>query len=1213
MNNFLDLYNSREGTSQRTRLDENLLPENFSIDGRSAIDLVKFAIEFSKSLNYYNVDNSVTQSWKDFFIKDRIIFLYIIANTNLYQVQKAFYQGYEFTTNLTDTGDILAHLHTLITPFHETLDLLASWNDNLEFSDLANGDLLSIHLILRKEDILAGIRRACQISRHLGLNIDWESVDRNFSLHLPAKTVYSYDESDPGLIKSTFEEIYLLSERIIENAKDKVSGKTSTDQDVRPHIALFLGFLKIYEILQGRMNDITRKHLDYYYEEVLNLSPHGMIPDEAFVRFELNAGYHSYNLASGTCLIAGKDQAGEPIVYQTLHETQLSRTKIAGLHTYFISRNPLNYTGLGEKPVISDIFYRKHDPAMISAMKIFGEDQFFKASSERSMDTAGVGFIIASDHLMLSEGERQINIDIEATETSYQSFNEMIRLIDRNEMAEKSNFNYTFHQVFSTAMDLYIVIDGEENRYERFKVTDNPGIHGISLEISVSAEESPVNALKSNSFKNQPAVGTPYVKVLLREESHIYAYSLLQTLDVVNIRLRTQVVGMKNFILYNNYGLIDQSVPFQVFGAIPKVHSYFMLGSPELYGKAVYKTDVEISWYQLPSGPDGWTGYFADYEENILNSDYKVEIEYLNAGSWKKLKPRSVFPLFEEEENDSTPLLKLSGKTGFHGLELPIDDTATQDAGPFQPYHPKIRGGYLKFELINPEFGFGYDAYNKNLFKTISKNAKATGNENIKQPNQPVSPVVKSISVNYYAETAVISEKGAGNSIRLYSIGPAGYLHQELKSGEKPVKLLLDFEPEGHLLIGLDTYPAEGDISFYFKTLASNVESYIRDVPHPKWQYLVNDHWVDMPPHAVLFDNTMGFVQSGIINMKIPPAITNNNTLTSEGLYWIKASIDKNSHIVPDVTGIYTNVARVRWDGKSDGSHITMKLPDNRISKLKKLDPKISKVEQVSDTFYGSPEELKSNYYVRVSERIRHKNRATTNWDYERLVLEKFPFVFKVKCFNAISYSKENQSSENIIEPGNMMLVVTPDVTSPFITDKLQPKFGINILVRIRDYLQTLSSPFVKIGVRNPYYELIQVICKVKIKGNLNQGHYIARLNQDLINHLTPWVQNGDSDEQFGGSLFRSKIMAFVNQREYIDFVTSFSIVKINAGPEKYILYDSAGNEENNEVIGPEFPWSVLTSVQLHDITAIDDTKYCAPVPRGINNMKLGFDFILKD
>ena len=139
-----------------------------------------------------------------------------------------------------------------------------------------------------------------------------------------------------------------------------------------------------------------------------------------------------------------------------------------------------------------------------------------------------------------------------------------------------------------------------------------------------------------------------------------------------------------------------------------------------------------------------------------------------------------------------------------------------------------------------------------------------------------------------------------------------------------------------------------------------------------------------------------------------------------------------------------------------------------------------------------------------------------------------------------------------------MLIVVTPDNTNPNVTDKLQPRFGIGVLNRIRDYLQGLSSPFVNIDVRNPYYELLQVICQVKFKGNLNPGHYISKLNEDLVGYFAPWVLSTELDEQFGNSHYRSKIMAFVEQRDYVDFVTSFSVIKINTEREKLTLFDTA-------------------------------------------------------
>jgi hypothetical protein len=51
-------------------------------------------------------------------------------------------------------------------------------------------------------------------------------------------------------------------------------------------------------------------------------------------------------------------------------------------------------------------------------------------------------------------------------------------------------------------------------------------------------------------------------------------------------------------------------------------------------------------------------------------------------------------------------------------------------------------------------------------------------------------------------------------------------------------------------------------------------------------------------------------------------------------------------------------------------------------------------------SFGGRETEDTTEFYQRVSERLRHKERAITIFDYERLVLESFPEVYKVECVN---------------------------------------------------------------------------------------------------------------------------------------------------------------------------------------------------------------------
>lgn len=1215
MEEILSLYNAREGTSQRTRLDENLLPENFQIDGRTTADLVKFATEFAESLNYYNTDGTVTKSWKDFFIKERYIYLYLIANTKLKDNQKSFYISYQLISILTDETDIKSQLQQLINPVYELLVLLTSWNTNLSWKLNTKDELMNLTDLTANDDFIKRLLLIFQIYKCEKPAGDWDSILSAFSLNEKFGSGYSdyiFRNDDTDQIKNIFEELYIFSENTIDIAKVTISKKEVSNQDVRPHVALFLGFLKIYEKLQGKINGITKRHLDYYFDEVLQLQKHKLKPDKAFVRFILNKDYESCLLEKGTAVVAGKDSSGVPVVYQTMFDTQLTKAKIIAIHTYFVSRNKLNYTGLPDQNEITDIFFKKHNPENLGVIKIFGEDQFLKSASERTMDNAPIGFIIASDCLKLSEGSRKICVDFIASNSSYKSFIDLIRSIDQFEGAGISNFEFTFYRIFSTAFDVFVVLDGIETKYNQFKIVNKPDNSGISLELMFSSDDPELTELKTPEIEKQQAYKKPYIKVLLRDESHIYSYPLIQRLDLINISMKIDVEGVKDILLFNNYGQIDHSVPFQFFGAIPKVNSYFLLGSPELYKKPIKSIDINLDWFQLPSDPDGWSGYFADYDTNILNSDFKVEIEYLQSGSWNKLKSNSVYPLFEEEKINEITSKKLSAQTHFENLELPVDQSESKVSDNFSPFTLKTRNGYIKIELISPEFSFGFEAYRKNLYKSIRENAQKEEGSKPKVPNPPFSPMVKSITLNYTIEIEAISEKGPSDIIELYSIGPVGYKRLELKSLEKPVKILFKFQPEGHLLIGLDSYPTDGIINFFFKTKSGNEESYIREVPVPKWQYLENDFWVDMPENAIILDNTKGFVQSGIISMKIPDSIANDNTIIDDKLYWIKASVTNDSQIAPDVLGIYTNVAEVIWDKASDSSHLTNPLPFGSISKLQKFDPRIASVDQVSEAFHGKEEENETNFYVRVSERLRHKNRAYTNWDYERLLLEEFPFVYKVKCFNAVKYAENPKEEKKYVEPGNVLIVVTPDTNNPNITNLFKPRFGISLLIRMKDYLQKLSSPFVKVEVRNPFYESIRVICQVKFHQKHNTGFYISKLNDDLIAYINPWLSKENIDEQFGNCLYRSKIMSFVNKRDYVEFVTSFSIVKINSKQEYYNLFDTALEKGNDEIIYPEFPWSILTSDLKHDITAIDDLKYREPIPRGISNMKLGVDFVIK-
>jgi hypothetical protein len=206
-----------------------------------------------------------------------------------------------------------------------------------------------------------------------------------------------------------------------------------------------------------------------------------------------------------------------------------------------------------------------------------------------------------------------------------------------------------------------------------------------------------------------------------------------------------------------------------------------------------------------------------------------------------------------------------------------------------------------------------------------------------------------------------------------------------------------------------------------------------------------------------------------------------DNTLLPKDHYWLRVSIPENQANLylafPQLIDIQAQALKATFVNQdNDPNHLGNPLPANTISKFVKSDSAVKKIFQPDDSFGGRMIEKSDRFYVRVSERLRHKQRAITIWDYERLVLEAFPSLYQVKCLN-----HTNDNTE--LMPGSVRLVVIPNVQGQTARDKFAPKVSNATLQTIRDFLtktdSALCNPFIDLKVENPIYEAIRVNCQV--------------------------------------------------------------------------------------------------------------------------------------
>jgi len=82
-------------------------------------------------------------------------------------------------------------------------------------------------------------------------------------------------------------------------------------RNLSPHLSLFLTFLLLLESSKAKINDLTRRHLEFYFKKILGFTPKPGLPDRAHVILELNNTTSSFTIEKGTQFLAGKDLDGQ--------------------------------------------------------------------------------------------------------------------------------------------------------------------------------------------------------------------------------------------------------------------------------------------------------------------------------------------------------------------------------------------------------------------------------------------------------------------------------------------------------------------------------------------------------------------------------------------------------------------------------------------------------------------------------------------------------------------------------------------------------------------------------------------------------------------------------------------------------------------------------------------------------------------------------------
>lgn len=746
----------------------------------------------------------------------------------------------------------------------------------------------------------------------------------------------------------------------------------------------------------------------------------------------------------------------------------------------------------------------------------------------------------------------------------------------------------------------------------------NPdGEQGLVLEWRLRPEDPAIVACSPAVHGAEWPTEAPVLRLLVNPHSRVHPLSLLEAVRLTGLDLAVQVEGLRELQLFNQLGHLDAAKPFAAFGPLPETtSSYLVVGGPEIARKPIDRLTLHVDWSGLPDGPGGFAEHYQAYGTQWGNDSFTASAALLRNGEWQQASPDGQpIALFSDE----TPGGRLLAS---RAIELDAAALRTQWQPSTQPlaFDHGARGGFVRLQLSGPSGAFGHAAYPGLLTQTLT--ARTRRRRPLVLPPAPYTPVIARVSVDYGSTSRVRFQRGtAGDSQHVMKVLHLHAFGTELlypTAAAEPRSVLPTPERDGNLYIALGCARLGGPLSLLFDLREDTAREPALASPPPQlqWAVLVDNRWQSLRPEQVLEDGTQGFRSSGVVVLDLPELSSRaNNGVLPGNTFWLRLCTDADPvqfAALRSVRAHGVRATRVREPANSPE-------PPSGAARwqLTRAVASITAVEVSGTPFGQRPEESIDQRRTRIGERLRHKGRASTLWDYERLVLEACPAVYKVRCFPNL------HSPSGATVPGHVLVVVLPQLPADDAELRSRPqRLNAVELQRIKDFLVPLASDCVQLQVRNAAFELVQVRATLRLKhlavlegAAASHGRVIQRVNEAIVEYLSPWNEGGHGatfEWSVRGEDIESWIRASVPE---VESVSGLSLLQISESDEgSFHLGDSALH-----ALGPgeaaarhRWRWSLALPTETHliDIAPVDSADASAEVC-GIARLRIGESFIV--
>lgn len=886
--------------------------------------------------------------------------------------------------------------------------------------------------------------------------------------------------------------------------------------EMEPALAVLYIFLKNYTRLAAVFNQRLGQLPVFYLEEILKSRSCAALPDRTWITLNKTPEADGVVVPEGTAFAGGMNADGTELHYLSVEQLVVTDIQLDSVYSVLLRQAPLSSL-LSLENYVSAL-YRQRLPLLAGgeALELFGGKG---AECER----VAVGWMMESPMFDLREGVREVELYLSLTPEA-RTFLEHLQ----EQVEEAGQMGEAFYR------DAFIVkvcsaegwLNAESCVTYRDKETGNIVVRFV-LNAGMPAVVAGVKEV------HRVVTQSPAIQMVLNEDARIFPYSWASQVSFESLTVKVKSEGITNLKMYSEYGELDASVPFYPFGVQAKKGAWFVFGNYEMACKPVTQVKLSYHWQQLPAEDGGFREHYADYHTTPLidNLSFEVRTEWLKDKRWVSQLGTSF--LFEGARPDG-PVPEYGEINFWMDREMP------PVVVPEENYAlTKMRHGFLRVVLSAPEIGFGSELYRQLFAKVMIDNSRK-GKEVAALPADPVTPVMSEVELAYEAmDTFSLNHPGEDCSIRFYQLKPLAwqpFLPVELG---KPLKLAEPLEHVAYLLFAFRNVQGSAVVRFYFDmSMRPDETGFRNDVRSERgldWYYNNGRDWKPVLSEQVLQENTNAFTQAGLIELALSAPVA-AEWLDGEGRFWLCASVKGDYKECRLAGGVYVNVVEVVADGGNGSS-----LPLGSITQSVGTLPGIESVCQIVPGFGGCPPEDKRYLSLRMAHRIAYRGRALNPPDFERLALQQFPVLERVRCLSVTETGE--LSPAGCVCGGVLLVVMSREQGGKY------PLCSLATLQDIRKRLSEVVSPFVRLEVRNPVYEKLRVHCRVKLATVVYAGATLRKLQNKINFYIAPWLFKNQMPELNQGISLQGLYTILVNEAD-VDQLSSLQVERVDEGDD---------------------------------------------------------------